>query len=102
MQALIQSPITSADFQFDVADYRQFFLKTLRVVAQATPKFFSRHSTPYAHHLLTMRWETASPMIAPSKGVIEALFGQVGLQLEIMIFFKDTLPETAGRERISS
>jgi hypothetical protein len=53
---------------------------------------------------LAMRWETASPMIDLSyigrtKGIIEALFSQVGLQLEIMIFFKDTFQETAGRDR---
>jgi hypothetical protein len=101
---VIQSPITPADFQFDATDYRQFFLKVLRVVTQATLKFFSRHSTPYAHHLLAMRWETASPMIDLSyigrtKGIIEALFSQIGLQLEIMIFFKDTFQETAGRDR---
>lgn len=48
---VIQSPITPADFQFDVTDYQQFFLKVLRVVTQATLKFFSRHSTPYAHHV---------------------------------------------------
>ncbi len=37
--------------------------------------------------------------IGRTKGIIEALFSQVGLQLEIMIFFKDTLQETAGRNR---
>ena len=37
--------------------------------------------------------------IGRTKDIIEALFSQVGLQLEIMIFFKDTLQETAGRDR---
>jgi hypothetical protein len=37
--------------------------------------------------------------IGRTKGIIEALFSQVGLQLEIMIFFKDTFQETAGRDR---
>jgi hypothetical protein len=102
---VIQSPITAGDLEFDLSDYRQFFLKVLRIVAQATPKFFSRNSTPYEHRLLTLRWETARAMIDLSyigntKRIIEGLFSQVGLQLEVMIFFKDTLPEMVGRERV--
>jgi hypothetical protein len=102
---VIQSPVTPRDLGFNPTDYQQFFLKVLRVVANATPKFFSRNSLPYAKRLLVLRWETASPMIDLSyightKRTIEGLFSQVGLQLEIMILFKDTLPETAGQERV--
>jgi hypothetical protein len=103
----IQSPVTPDDLRFDAADYQQFFLKVLRVVANATPKFFSRTAKKYDRNLLVTRWEIGSPLvdityISGTKIIIEGLFAQAGLQLELMMFFRDTLEETAGRTRASS
>jgi hypothetical protein len=103
----IQSPVTPDDLRFDAADYQQFFLKVLRVVANATPKFFSRTAKKYDRNLLVIRWEIGRPLVDISyinstKLIIEGLFAQAGLQLELMMFFRDTLEETAGRTRASS
>ena len=102
----IQSPVTPDNLHFDVADYQQFFLKVLRVVADATPKFFSRTAKKYDRNLLVIRWEIGNPLvdityISGTKIIIEGLFAQAGLQLELMMFFRDTLEETAGRTRVN-
>lgn len=103
----IQSPVTPDDLRFDAADYQQFFLKVLRVVANATPKFFGRTAKKYNRNLLAIRWEIGSPLVdltylSGTKIMIEGLFAQAGLQLELMIFFRDTFEETAGRTRVSN
>jgi hypothetical protein len=89
---VIRSAILESDLLHDQNDFQGFFLKVLRVVAEATPKFFARSAESFDNNLVAMRWETPSPIIDPtyverSKTLVETLFKNIGLSLHLEIFY---------------
>lgn len=102
-ELIIHSAILDKDFVQDDQAFKLFFLKVLRKVAEATPKFFSRESEPYDRRLIAFRWELSRPLfdrdyIVRTKTVIETMMQQVDLPLEIDFFYGNP-PLGAGGKR---
>jgi hypothetical protein len=89
-QMVIRSPLRLEDFQFRPEDFQQFFLKVLRVVAEATGQLFSRSISHSGVNIVALRWEAPHGMfyeafVNEPKRIIEALFQEAGLRLELLI-----------------
>jgi hypothetical protein len=89
-QMVIRSPLRLEDFQFRPEDFQQFFLKGLRVTAEATGQLFSRSISHPGDNIVALRWEAPYGMyyevfLNEPKRMIEALFQEAGLRLELLI-----------------
>lgn len=88
---LITSAITEQDLEFDLPELQRLFVKAMRTVADATPKFFGRQSDTGAENLIAMEWQApklffddAAPLAVSQ--AIESAFSAVGLHLKVLIF----------------
>jgi hypothetical protein len=87
----IQSGIGSRDFEFDLPELQNLFIKAFRGVSASLLKFFGRQTDPDALNLIAMQWEPAKVMYDPGtiervQGAIEHAFAAVGLQLRVLMF----------------
>jgi hypothetical protein len=91
------SVITGIGFdnlQFDVAGFQALFLKALRVISEATPKFFSKAVEKVSLNVIVIHWETPDPLVDSEvpeqiEKPIEALFSNFGLELKVVIFWQE-------------
>jgi len=86
--------IGTDNLQFDVAGFQALFLKALRVIAEATPKFFSKGVEKVPLNIIVVHWEPPDPLV--DEGVpehiekpIEALFSTFGLELKVIVFWQE-------------
>lgn len=82
------------NLQFDVAGFQALFLKALRVIADATPKFFSKSVEKVPLNVIVVDWEPPDFMV--DEGVsehiekaIEELFAKFGLELKVYVFWQE-------------
>jgi hypothetical protein len=87
----ISSGFGSEDFEFDLPELQNLFIKVLRDVSASLVKFFGRHADADAIDLIAMQWETPKPHYDATtpetvQRAIEQALAAVGLQLSILIF----------------
>lgn len=82
------------NMQFDVVGFQALFLKALRVIAEATPKFFSKGVEKVPLNIIIVHWEP--PDFLVDEGVaehieksIEELFAKFGLDLKVIVFWQE-------------
>jgi len=82
------------NMQFDVAGFQALFLKALRVIAEATPKFFGKGVEKVPLNVIVLQWE--SPDFMVDEGVpehiqqaIEELFAKFALDLKVFVFWQE-------------
>lgn len=88
---VIASTITERHLVFNITEFHNLFIKALRPVADATPKFFGRQSDPEAENVIAIRWTPPNGFYhdrAPADvaAAIADAFSAVGLQLAVFIF----------------
>ena len=88
------SGIGPDNMQFDVVGFQALFLKVLRVIAEATPKFFSKGVEKVPLNVILVHWEP--PDFLVDEGVpehiekaIEELFAKFGLDLKVIVFWQE-------------
>jgi hypothetical protein len=82
------------NLEFNVGDFQSVFLKALRVIAEATPKFFSKNVDRAPHNVIALRWEVPDAIVDPEiPGIIakeiETLFSNFSLQLKVFMFWHE-------------
>jgi hypothetical protein len=87
----VHSRIGSRDFEFDLPELQNLFVKAFRDVSASLLKFFGRQTDPDAINVIAMQWEPTKVMYDPKtaervKVAIEQAFAAVGLQLRILMF----------------
>lgn len=92
-QLVIQSTIKEEDLKFELPEFQNFFVKTLRVVADATPKFFESAGGEDAKNVLFLNWESPDILVSSqcaeyAQKKIEQLFADFNLDLKLIISFK--------------
>lgn len=82
------------NMQFDVAGFQSLFLKALRVIAEATPKFFGKGVGKVPLNVIVLQWEPPDFMV--DEGVpehlqqaIEELFAKFGMDLKVFVFWQE-------------
>lgn len=88
---VISSTITERHLVFNVPEFQNLFIKSLRTVADATPKFFGRQADPEAENVIAIRWTAPNGFYSDRVPVdvvaaIANSFSAVGLQLAVFIF----------------
>jgi hypothetical protein len=96
---VVKMPITVDDLDFDLDGFQRFFVKALRAVVDATPKFFGHAAEKDTSNLLVLQWEPPDVFVAeePVRLVerrISRLFSNVGLNLKLMVFYDQPLVPT--------
>jgi len=86
--------IGADNMRFDVVGFQALFLKALRVIAEATPKFFSKGVEKVPLNVIIVHWEP--PDFLVDEGVpehiekaIEELFAKFGLDLKVIVFWQE-------------
>jgi hypothetical protein len=86
--------IGADNLQFDVVGFQALFLKALRAIAEATPKFFSKGVQKVSLNVIIVHWEP--PDFLVDEGVpehiekaIEELFVKFGLDLQVILFWQE-------------
>jgi hypothetical protein len=83
--------ITADNMMLDTSN--AVFLKALRIIAKATPKFFSPRVSQDFYNVIALRWDPPDSLVdagAPNRigTAIEQLFASFGLQLKVFIFWR--------------
>jgi hypothetical protein len=91
-QLVIQSGIGEEDFDFNLTEFQALFIKALRVVADATVKFFGSAGGEDVINVLFLNWEPPRFLISDqeveySRSRIEALFADFQLDLKLVISY---------------
>jgi hypothetical protein len=92
-QLVIESAIKEEGLEFDLPEFQDFFVKALRVVADATPKFFGSAGGEGAKNVLFLNWEPPDILVSPQSAEyiqekIKQLFADFNLDLELIISFQ--------------
>jgi hypothetical protein len=92
-QLVIQSTIKEEDLEFDLPEFQGFLIKVLRVVAEATPKFFGSAGGEDTKNVLFLNWEPPDILVsaqlpAYTQEKIKELFADFDLDLDLVISFK--------------
>jgi hypothetical protein len=96
-QLVIVSGFSADDLSTDINDVQALFLKSLRIVVGATPKFFSKSYSPEHRNVIALHWTPPEfiydpEMLAYTNEQIEKLFDAFSLQLTPVIFCDRALP----------
>ena len=89
---VIASAVLEHHFEFSLPEMQALFLKALRVIALAQPKFFSKDTLdPNSTNVIALRWEHPDVFYNPhiveqTERRIEQLYADFGLQLKVVIF----------------
>jgi hypothetical protein len=81
------------NLQFNLGEFQALFLKALRVIAAATPKFFAKGVDRVPHNVIALHWEVPDLVDSDVPDMIgkeiETLLSNFGIQLKIVIFWQD-------------
>jgi hypothetical protein len=96
-QLVVVTAVNANDLSTGTDEVQALFLKTLRVVATATPKFFKYSYTPKHRNVIALHWNPPEFMYSPemlayTSEQIEKLFEAFSLQLTPIIFCDPALP----------
>lgn len=89
---VIVSAVREEHLEFDVSELQGFFLKAIRTIVSAQPKFFAKETLdPDAVDVIALRWESPEVFYDPSmlewtESRIEQPYGDFDLQLKVVIF----------------
>jgi hypothetical protein len=89
-QLVIQGAVRGEDLEFDLPEFQAFFIKVLRVVAEAMRKFFGSSADGGAINVLFLNWEPPHVFVSQQEAEytrqeIEALFADFKLNLKLII-----------------
>jgi hypothetical protein len=96
-QLVIVTGVRADDLSTGIDEVQALFLKSLRIVADATPKFFSRSYSPEHRNVIALHWNPPEfmynpEMLAYTNEQIEKLFEAFSLQLAPVIFCDPAVP----------
>lgn len=96
-QLVVVTGVSANDLSTGIDEVQALFLKSLRVVAEATPKFFSESYRPEHRNVIALHWNPPEFMYNPemltyTNQQIEKLFEAFSLQLTPVIFCDPALP----------
>jgi hypothetical protein len=96
-QLVVVTGVSANDLSTGIDEVQALFLKSLRVVAEATPKFFSESYRPEHRNLIALHWNPPEfiynpEMLTYTNQEIEKLFEAFSLQLTPVIFCDPALP----------
>ena len=82
------------NLQFNLGEFQALFLKALRVISAATPKFFSKGVDRVPHNVIALYWEVPDPFVDSDVPdiigkEIGALLSNFGIQLKIVMFWQE-------------
>jgi len=82
------------NLQFNVGEFQALFLKALRVIAAATPKFFSKGVDRVPHNVIALYWEVPDPFVDSDVPDIigrevETLLSKFDIQLKVVMFWQE-------------
>jgi hypothetical protein len=82
------------NLQFNLGEFQALFLKAFRVIADATPKFFSKNVDRVPHNVIALRWEVPDAIVDSElpdivSKEVEALLSNFSLQLKIVMFWQE-------------
>ena len=89
---VIVSAMMEDHFDFNLSEMQALFLKSLRVIAGAQPKFFNKETLdPNGVNVIALRWEHPEVFYNPdiveqTEKRIEQLYADFSLQLKVVIF----------------
>lgn len=87
----VQSNLGFSDFDFNLPELQNLYVKTFRVIGESLAKFFGRQAETDTVNLMAVQWEPPNFMYdaatpAAVQRAIEQAFSTVGLQLSVCIF----------------
>jgi hypothetical protein len=90
---VIQGAVMEEDLEFDLPEFQAFFVKVLRVVAEATRKFFGPSDDKDSINVLFLNWEPPHVFVSKqeteyTRQEIESLFGAFKLDLKLIISYQ--------------
>ena len=96
-QLVIVTGVSANDLSTGIDEVQALFLKSLRIVAEATPKFFSESYNPEHRNVIALHWNPPEFMYNPemltyTNEQIEKLFEAFSLQLTPVVFCDPALP----------
>lgn len=96
-QLVIVTGVSASDLSTGIDEVQALFLKSLRIVAEATPKFFRESYNPEHRNVIALHWNPPEFMYNPemltyTSEQIEQLFGAFSLQLTPVVFCDPALP----------
>ena len=96
-QMVIVSAVTLANLSPEISEIQSLFLKAIKPIVGALPKFFGDSYLPDVVNVIALRWEPPdivySPeMLAYTQEKIEKLFEEFNLQLRPVIFCDPEIP----------
>ncbi len=82
------------NLKFNLGEFQALFLKALRVIAVATPKFFSKGVDRVPHNVIALHWEVPDAIVDSElpdiiSKEVEALLSNFSLQLKIVMFWQE-------------
>jgi hypothetical protein len=96
-QLAIVTGVSAGDLGTGIDEVQALFLKSLRIVADATPKFFTHSYSPEHRNIIALHWNPPEfmynpEMLAYTGEQIEKLFAAFSLQLTPVIFCAPAIP----------
>jgi hypothetical protein len=96
-QLAIITSVSADDLATGIEEVQALFLKSLRIVAEATPKFYGHSYNPEHRNVIALHWNPPelvySPeMLAYTNEQIEKLFDAFSLQLTPVMFCDPEIP----------
>jgi hypothetical protein len=96
-QLMIVTGVSANDLSTGIDEVQALFLKSLRIVADATPKFFQESYNPEHRNVIALHWNPPEPMYDPDMLAytgkqVEKLFEAFNLQLTPVVFCDPALP----------
>ena len=96
-QLVIVTSFHVGDLSTSINELQALFLKSMRVIVEATPKFYSTSYNPGHRNVIALHWNPPEPMFDPemlthTSERIEKLFRAFTLQLTPVIFCAPDLP----------
>ncbi|HLJ88544.1 MAG TPA: hypothetical protein VKZ53_17115 [Candidatus Angelobacter sp.] len=89
---VIVSAVLDEHLKFNISELQRLFLKVIRVIVSAQPKFFSKETLdPESVNVIALRWESPDIFYHPqtielTQNRIERLYGDFNLQITVVIF----------------
>lgn len=96
-QLVIVTGVSADNLSTGIDEVQALFLKSLRIVADATPKFFSESYSPEHRNVIALHWNPPEfiynpEMLAYTNEQIEKLFAAFNLQLTPVVFCDPSVP----------
>jgi hypothetical protein len=100
---VIVTGVNADNLTTGINEVQALFLKSLRIVADATPKFYSKSYSPQHRNIIALHWNPPEFMYDPEMLTytgteMQKLFAAFSLQLTPVIFCDPPIPASLLRQ----